>query len=168
MKNLIIYYSRNHENYLNGQIKNLEIGNTEIAANIIKELVKSDLFKIEQENEYSPNYSECIQQAKDDQLKNARPKLKSYPDNIDEYDNIYLGYPNYWSTMPMAVFTLLENIDFSNKTIHPFCTHEGGGMGKSMDDIKKTCPKALLKQGLAIHGADVKNSTETIKKWLEK
>lgn len=165
-KKLVAFYSRADENYVNGSIKNLEIGNTELAAGIIKELTGANVFKIEQQKSYSKNYNECIAQAQADQRRNARPELKSYPESIEEYDVIYLGFPNYWSTMPMAVFTFLEHFDFSGKTIKPFCTHEGSGLGRSISDIKKLCPTANIEKGLAIHGGSVERSGKDIKKWI--
>ena len=166
-KVLVAFYSRANENYVNGQIKNLKVGNTEIAANEIANLTNADMFKIEQVNPYSDNYNECISQAQDDQRKNARPELKKYPERIDEYDVIYLGYPNYWSTMPMAVFTFLEHFDFGNKIIKPFCTPEGSGMGSSINDIKKLCPNAKVEKGLAIHGGSVERSQKDIENWVK-
>ncbi|MGN0573286.1 MAG: flavodoxin [Acutalibacteraceae bacterium] len=165
-KELIAFYSRADENYVNGLIKTLQVGNTEIAAGIIKELTGADLFKIEQTEPYSRSYNECIAQAQADQRQNARPKLKNLPESIDEYDVIYLGYPNYWSTMPMAVFTFLEHFDFSGKTINPFCTHEGSGLGSSVSDIKKLCPDAKVEKGIAIHGGRVKQAKNDIAKWI--
>lgn len=165
-KKLVAFYSRADENYVNGLIKNLDVGNTEVAAGIIKELTGADIFKIEQQKSYSKNYNECIAQAQADQQRDARPELKSYPESIDEYDVIYLGYPNYWSTMPMAVFTFLEHFDFGGKTIKPFCTHEGSGMGNSVGDIKKLCPTANVEKGLAIHGGSVKRAEKDIEKWI--
>lgn len=165
-KKLIAFYSRADENYVNGMIKKLEIGNTEVAAGIIHELTGADMFKIEQLNPYSKIYNECIAEAQEDQRRNARPELKSYPESIEGYDVIYLGYPNYWSTMPMAVFTFLEHFDFSGKTIKPFCTHEGSGLGGSVKDIKKLCPTAKIEAGLAIHGGSVKRAKEDIKRWI--
>lgn len=165
-KTLVAFYSRADENYVNGLIKTLEVGNTEIAANIISELTGADMFKIEQENAYAKDYNTCIAQAQDDQRKNARPKLKQYPKNLDEYDTIYLGFPNYWSTMPMAVFTFLEHFDFSDKRIKPFCTHEGSGMGSSVNDIKKLCPTAKIEKGLAIRGGSVSRSKTQIEQWI--
>lgn len=166
MKKLIAFYSRADENYVNGLIKTLKVGNTEIAAGIIKELTGADLFKIEQVKPYSKDYNECMAQAQDDQRQNARPDLKNYPKTLDEYDIIYLGYPNYWSAMPMAVFTFLEHFDFGGKIIKPFCTHEGSGMGSSINDIKKLCPGATVEKGLAIHGGSVERSREDIEKWI--
>lgn len=165
-KKLIAFYSRADENYVNGQIKKLDIGNTEVAAGIIKELTDADLFKMEQVQAYSKDYNECIAQAQADQKRNARPELKDYPKSIEEYDEIYLGFPNYWSTMPMAVFTFLEHFDFSGKTIHPFCTHEGSGMGSSEKDIKRLCPNAKVEKGLAIQGGSVERSRNEIEKWI--
>lgn len=163
---LVVFYSRAGENYVNGQIKNLETGNTQIAADMIKKLTGADIFKIEQEKEYSYNYSECTSQAREDQRNNARPKLKNWLESIDRYDVIYLCYPNYWSTMPMAVFTFLEHFDFSNKTIKPLCTHEGSGMGSSVLDIKKLCPTANVEKGLAVYGSSVLKSEKEIKQWI--
>ncbi len=163
---LIAFYSRADENYVNGLIKTLDIGNTEVAAGIIKELTGADWFKIEQLEPYARDYNECIAQAQADQRQNARPELKNRLETLDEYDVIYLGYPNYWSTMPMAVFTFLEHLDFSGKTIKPFCTHEGSGLGSSINDIKKLCPAAKIEKGLAIHGGSVKRSRKAIEKWI--
>lgn len=163
---LIAFYSRADENYVNGMIKTLEVGNTEVVAGIIKELTGADLFKIEQLKPYSKNYNECIAQAQDDQRQNARPKLKNYPKTLDGYDVIYLGFPNYWSTMPMAVFTFLEHFDFSEKKIKPFCTHEGSGMGNSVNDIIKLCPAADVEKGIAIQGGIAERSKKDIEKWI--
>lgn len=165
-KKLIAFYSRADENYVNGQLKQLEIGNTEVAAGMIKELTDADMFKMEQVQAYSKDYNECIAQAQADQKRDARPELKNYPESMEEYDEIYLGFPNYWSTMPMAVFTFLEHFDFTGKTIHPFCTHEGSGMGSSERDIKRLCPGAKVEKGLAIHGGSVERSRNEIEKWI--
>lgn len=165
-KELIAFYSRADENYVNGQMKMLDVGNTEVAAGIIKDLNGADTFKIEQAKPYSKGYNDCINEAKADQQRGARPELTNYPESIEGYDVIYLGFPNYWGTMPMAVFTFLEHFDFSGKTIKPFCTHEGSGMGSSVADIKRLCPAAKVESGLAIHGGSVKKSADAIKKWV--
>lgn len=163
---LVAFYSRADENYFSGMIKNLDIGNTEIAANIIKELTGADIFKIEQTQPYSQNYNECIAQAQADQKRDARPELKKYPETLDNYSVIYIGFPNYWGTMPMAVFTFLERFDLSGKIIKPFCTHEGSGLGSSINDIKKLCPKAEVERGIAIRGGNAERSKADIEKWI--
>lgn len=163
---LIAFYSRADENYVNGMLKRLDIGNTERAAGMIRELTGGELFKIEQIKEYSKDYNECIAQAQEDQKQNARPELKYYPETLENYDVIYLGYPNYWGTMPMAVFTFLEHFDLKGKTIRPFCTHEGSEMGSSIADIQKLCPGANVEEGLAIHGGSVQNAGKDIENWI--
>ena len=163
---LVAFYSRADENYVNGMIKTLEIGNTEIAAGMIQELTGADLFKIEQVKSYAKDYNECIAQAQADQQRDARPALKGYPETLDGYDVIYLGYPNYWSTMPMAVFTFLEHYQWEGNTIKPICTHEGSGMGSSVRDIKSLCPDVKVEKGLAIRGGNVRQAKEEIENWI--
>lgn len=167
MSQLIVYFSRAGENYVNGMIKKLSVGNTEAAAKLIQSKTGADMFRLVPLVSYSEDYNECIEQAKGDQRRRARPELTAYPDSIDQYDTIYLGYPNYWGTMPMCVFTFLEHFDFSGKTIRPFCTHEGSGLGSSVGDIKKLCPNAKVETGLAIHGAKADKSGSDIDKWLK-
>ena len=167
-KTLIAFFSRADENYFGGAMRYVKVGNTEIVCNIIKELIPADVFKIEMKNPYSPVYMTCIDQAKKDLKENARPELVSYLDNIDKYDTIMLGYPNYWGTMPMAVVTFLERYDFTGKTILPLCTNEGSGMGSSERDIKKYAQGAEVKKGLPIAGSSAANSKESVKQWLSK
>lgn len=166
VKSIVIYFSRAGYNYVNGQIKKLTIGNVEIIANKIAKLTNSDTFKIEQVYPYSKDYSECIDEAKNDQRNDARPELKNYPQNLEKYDVIYLGYPNYWGTMPMPVFTLLEKAKLTNKIIKPFCSHEGSGLGRSKEDIKKLCPEAKVEKAIAIHGANY--IEEELENWIIK
>lgn len=166
MASLIAYFSRKDENYVNGMIRTLVVGNTEVAADMIHQLTGATLFKIEPIQEYAKSYNECIAQAQADQRRDARPELKQYPESLDAYDTVYLGFPNYWGSMPMAVYTFLEHFNFSGKTIRPFCTHEGSGMGKSEADIKRLCPGAAVEKGLAIHGGSVKSAGPAIQKWL--
>lgn len=166
MSELVVYFSRKGNNYVNGAIRNLSVGNTEVAAGMIAEITGVDQFEIEPLVPYSNDYNECINEAQADLRRGARPDLKNYLDSIDKYDTIYLGYPNYWGTMPMHVFTFLEKYDFTGKTIKPFCTHEGSGMGGSEKDIKKYCPGATVEKGLSIHGADVNSAKKAIEKWI--
>ena len=166
-KTLIAFFSRADENYFGGAMRYVKVGNTEIVANIIKDLVPADSFKIEMKNPYSPVYMTCIEEAKKDLRAKARPELVSVPESIDEYDTVILAYPNYWGTMPMAVYTFLENFDFSGKTILPLCTNEGSGMGSSEREIKKTCPGANVKKGLPITGSAAASSKSSVERWLK-
>jgi flavodoxin len=164
---LVAYFSRADKNYCAGKIVDLKVGNTQKAVNIIDGIINADLFKIDPVKKYSPDYNICIQEAKDDKNADIRPKLKEYPQSMDEYDNIILCYPNYWGTLPMPVWTFLEHFDFSSKTIFPLCTNEGSGMGNSEADIRKLCPGAKLKKGLPLFGSMVDKSQDEIKNWLE-
>lgn len=166
MKQLIAYFSRADENYVNGKIAVLTQGNTQVVATFIHSITKADLFEIVPQEEYAKTYNECIAQAQQDLKTNARPKLKTVPESIDAFDEIYLGFPNYWGTMPMAVWTFLEQFNFDNKIIKPFCTHEGSGMGNSIADIKKLCKGAKIQPGLAIFGGSVQDAAAQVKQWL--
>jgi flavodoxin len=166
-KSLIAYFSRKGNNYVGGSIVNLPVGNTEVIAKKIQGLTGSDLCQIETVKSYPADYTETTNDAKEEKNKNARPELTATVDAMDSYDVIYLGYPNWWGTMPMAVFTFLESYDFSGKTLIPYCTHEGSGMGNSERDIKKLCPKAKVLPGLAIIGGSVGRADKDVTNWLK-
>ena len=165
-KTLIAFFSRADENYFGGAMRYVKVGNTEIVVNDMKKMIPADTFKIEMKEPYSPVYMTCIEEAKKDLRAKARPELVSMPDSIDEYDTVILAYPNYWGTMPMAVYTFLEQFDFSGKNIMPLCTNEGSGMGSSEREIKKTCPGAEVKKGLSITGSEAANASGSVKRWL--
>ena len=167
-KILIAYYSRKGQNYVNGSIKNLAKGNTEIVAEFIQKAVGGDMFEIDTVKNYPVDYTECTEVAKVELRQKARPELKKYLPNIDDYDVIFLGGPCWWSYYPLAVMTFLERYDFGGKKIIPFMTHEGSGMGSSVGQIKKACPNSTVAQGLAIHGADAKNSESQVAGWAKK
>lgn len=166
MKKLIAFYSRAGENYFGGQYRTIAIGNTEKVANRIAEATGAELFEIRQKVPYATDYQTCIRQAKEDQRAKVRPELEALPESLDSYDEIYLGYPNYWGDLPMAVYSFLEAFDWTGKTIHPFCTHEGSGLSGTERKIACTCKGARVTEGLAICGSDVDTSAEKIQAWL--
>ncbi|MBR1552054.1 MAG: flavodoxin [Muribaculaceae bacterium] len=158
-KILIAYYSRRGENYVNGAIKNLALGNTEVVAAKIKALLpQADVFQIDTTYEYSKSYMTCIEEAKKELREKARPEVKNPLPGIEQYDTIILGYSNWWGTMPMVCYTFLESYDFTGKTIIPFCTNEGSGMGSSVRFIKQLCPSATVLSGISIHGAEAQQA----------
>lgn len=165
-KTLIAYYSRKGENYWNGSIKNLSKGNTEIVAEMISDITGGKLFEVDTVKSYAKNYYECIDEAKIELINNARPEIKEYLSDIREYDTIFVGYPNWWGTMPMAMFTFLENYDLSDKRIIPFCTNEGSGMGSSERDLNKICKGADVEKGLSIHGSEAAQSRAKVEAWV--
>lgn len=166
MAALIAFYSRAGENYFGGAYRRISVGNTERAAEMLADLTGGELYKIEQAEPYSDNYQQCIAEAQQDLRAKARPAVLDLPDDLDAYDEIYLGYPNYWGTIPMAVYTFLEHYDFTGKTIHPFCTHEGSGLSRTVQDIQKAAPGAAVTQGLAIHGSHVAEVKSALAQWI--
>ena len=153
-KTLIAFYSRAGQNYVNGDIVDLAVGNTEVVARKIQHLLQdADLFKIDTVKEYPVDYMRTTEVAKEELRRDVRPELTAEVGDMAQYDTIILGYPNWWGTMPMAVLTFLESYDFARKTIIPFCTHEGSGMGHSVSDIKQACPGAKVLDGTPIHGS---------------
>ena len=115
MKELILYFSRADENYFGGSLKYIEKGNTEVVAEKAAALTGADLFKVEPVKPYSADYNTCIEQAKKDMQSGVRPKVVEMPENMAEYDLVTVMYPNYWGTMPMHMFTVLEKINFEGK-----------------------------------------------------
>lgn len=166
MAKLVAFYSRADENYFGGAMRYIEVGNTEKIAKMIADATGADLFHIKQKVPYAADYNTCIAQAKKDLQENARPELVNYLENIDNYDEIYIGFPNYWGTMPMAVFTFLEQFDWSGKKIYPFVTHEGSGFGNSESDLEKVCKGASIQKGLAVQGSMVDQAKSKVKSWI--
>jgi flavodoxin len=167
-KSLVAYFSRKGENYVSGAITDLPVGNTEVVARMIQKATSSDSFRIEAVNPYPEDYHQTTEAAQQEKRANARPELTAHVENMDAYDVIFLGYPNWYGTMPMSVFTFLEEYDFAGKTIIPFCTHEGSGMGSSEQDIARICPQARLLEGLAVHGAYAGSAQSDVENWLRK
>lgn len=166
-KSLVAYYSRKGNNYVGGNIVNLPVGNTEVIAKKIQALTGADLFEIRTIQDYPVDYTETTEVAKDELRKGLRPQIVGTLGDVSTYDVLFLGYPNWWGTMPMSVFTFLEGYDFSGKTIIPFCTHEGSGMGKSERDIQNICPSANVLAGLAIVGSQVNQADKALAAWLK-
>lgn len=165
---LVAYFSRAGNNYVGGGIVNLPVGNTEVVAKMIQEMTKGDLFHIEPLKAYPDDYHETVDVSRQELRDNARPKLASHLKDIASYDVIFLGYPNWCGTMPMPVFTFLEEYDLAGKKIVPFCTHEGSGLGQSIMDIKKLCPLSTITNGLAVRGSNVKSAQNEVSEWLHK
>lgn len=152
-KPLVVYYS--------------ESGNTKKVADMIHNKVGGDIIRIEAATPYPDNYDALTRQAKKEQTQNARPAIKTKIPNIDEYDVIFLGYPNWWSSMPMPVFTFIEQNKLDGRTIAPFTTHGGGGLGHSIEDLKKECPKSKILKPLAVPGNRASGAAADVEKWLE-
>ena len=167
MSNLVIYFSRSGENYFGGNLKNIEKGNTEVIAEYIQNFCDAELFKVEALNDYPYDYMECIDIAKKEMENDERPQIKESLSDISAYDTIFIGFPNWWGTLPMPMFTQLEQLDFTGKVVKPFVTHEGSGFGSSLKDLDKLCKGAEIKKGLSIPGANVYDSENIVKSWID-
>lgn len=165
-KSIVIYFSHIGENYMSDGIRNIEKGNTEIIAEMIQDITNADLFKVEPIEEYPYNYNECCDIAKKELQNRERPKIKKTLESIEKYEVIYIGYPIWWGTMPMPLFTCLEGLNFENKIVKPFATHEGSRMGSSEKDIKAICKGADVLEGLAIQGSTVNSAKIKVEDWI--
>ena len=159
-KALVVYYSRTGENYAVG---NIAEGNTAIVAKMIAA-------KIRTVKAYAASYDVCIEEAKKELRDDARPAIVGDVENFDEYDTVYVGYPIWWGVPPMCVFTFFEKHDWTGKTVKPFCTHEGSGLGGSVRAIRKALPAATVTDGLAIQGQTAQNdrpaAQSAVDRWL--
>ena len=167
-KTLIAFFSRRGQNYVDGGIRNLAKGNNEVIVEKIKaQRPDADVFRIDTVRKYSPDYMVCIEEAKEELRAKARPELTAKVENMEQYDTVILGYPNWWGLPPMAVLTFLESYDFAGKKIVPFCSHEGSGLGGSLRQIKMSVPDADITAGVAIHGAAASHCDREVKLILE-
>lgn len=144
-------------------------GHTRTIANQVHDQGGGDIFEIVPVNPYPNDYNTLVNQAKKEQNSNYRPELKTKVENIESYNIIFVGSPCWWGTIAPPVETFLTQYDFSGKTIIPFDTHEGSGLGNCAQDIKKLCPKAnVVEDGLAVRDSDVNNAKSTVSDWLKK
>ena len=141
-------------------------GNTEGIAEEIQSQTGADIFEITMVNPYSSDYNTVLDEAQRDQNAQARPELANHIDNMDEYDIVMIGYPNWWASIPMPVASFLEEYDFSGKTILPFCSHGGGRFGQSLTAIAKLAPNAAMGEALSIHYSGGSELSGDVSEWL--
>lgn len=167
-KILVAFFSRAGENYAVGHI---EKGNTHIIAEMIASETDGDLFHIEPLTPYPDDYTECTEVAKQELNVKARPAIKG-DIKVEDYDIIFIGYPNWWGDMPMPVYTFIEKHSWQGKTVIPFCTHEGSGLSGTENKLKAACKGATVLKGLAVRGATAQNAQaqakESVNNWLGK
>jgi len=142
--------------------------NTKALAEHIQSLVGGDIFQVVTKNPYPEGYRATTRVARAELNNDERPELAATisPEDMEKYDVIFLGYPNWWGTMPMAMFTFLEQYDLSGKTIVPFCTHGGGGFGRGPTDIANLCPGADILQVFSVNGSSVSHAQNDVADWL--
>lgn len=156
-KILVVFFSHTGENY---GVGNISEGNTHIIAKLITEVTDGTLFEIEPEKEYPHgSYDAVVEIAKQEKARKARPAIKGDV-KVEDYDVIFIGYPNWWGDMPMPVYTFLEKHDWAGKTVVPFCTHEGSGLSSTERYIAETCKGATVAKGLAVRGETAQNNRD--------
>lgn len=144
------------------------LGNMQYMAMTIQEAIGGELFRIETTEEYPLEHETLVNQAKEEQNEDARPELATHIENVEQYNIIFLGYPNWWGDMPQPLYTFLEEYDFSGKTIIPFNSHGGSGFSNTIEEIKKLQPNATVKDdGLSISRNDVADSEQEITDWAK-
>lgn len=142
-------------------------GNTGLAAHWISDAAGGDLFSIQTEEKYPGDYDDTVDQGQEEQSENARPKLSSHVDHMDQYDVVFLGYPNWWGDMPMAVYSFLDEYNLSGKTVIPFVTSGGSGFSDTVSAIKEEEPDADVQEGLELSDSETADSEDEVKSWVE-
>ena len=163
-KVLIVFFSHAGENYAVGNIK---VGNTKLVADEIQKVTGGDEFEIVAERNYDMPYASLTKLAKEEQERNEKPAFKGEVKDIDQYSTVFIGGPVWWGTYPQVMFSFFDKYDLNGKTIIPFTTHEGSGLGSVVEDLKKLYPNATFKEAFSIYGHETRNDLSKVSKWMK-
>lgn len=167
-KNLVVYFSMpDNVDDSTVVIDGETLGNTQYMAYVIQETIGADIFRIEPETPYPTDHDKLVDLAKEEQNDNARPKIKNMIENFDTYENIFVGYPNWWGDMPMILYSFFDEYDFSGKTIIPFNTHGGSGFSSTISTIKELELNATILDGKSISRNDIEGAEQEIIDWVK-
>ena len=164
-KVLIVFFSHAGENYAVGNIK---VGNTKLVADEIQKVTGGDEFEIAADKNYDLPYNDLVNVAKEETEKGEKPSFKGEIKNIDDYDPVFIGGPIWWGTYPRVMFTFFDKYDLNGKTIIPFSTHEGSGLGSVVEDLKTLYPNATFKEAFSIYGTETRKDLTNVDKWLKR
>ncbi len=167
-KVLLAYFSRAGENYYYGDRIDLEVGNTEIVANIIASTIGTDVYRIEAADPYPHAYQPTVERNKREQVDDARPAIAGRLPTASNYDTILLGSPIWNVRPPMIMRTFIDNVDLRGKTVQPFVTYAVSGMGNTIDDYTRACPDASIEEGLAVRGERAQDAGTEVREWLQR
>lgn len=165
---LLAYFSRAGENYYYGDRIHLEVGNTEVLAGMIRELIGCDVHRIEAADPYPEDYEETVARNSREQSQNARPAIANPLPNLTQYDTVLLASGIWSNRAPMIMTTFTEGLDFAGKTIHPVTTFAVSGLGSTARDYTTSCPGATVGEGLAVRGEEVKEANADVEAWLRR
>ncbi|MBR1809357.1 MAG: NAD(P)H-dependent oxidoreductase [Paludibacteraceae bacterium] len=163
-KALVVFFSHAGENY---SVGNIAVGNTKIVADYISELTGADQFEIVTHKYDGMSYKRVCDVAQDEQIADERPAFEGEIENIDQYDVVFVGGPVWWGTWPQVMFTFFDRYNLSGKTVYPFTTHEGSGLGSCVQDLRSNCPHADVQKGFSIYGHEVRSGKAKVEKWLQ-
>ena len=167
MKSLIAFYSRTGGNSMNGEIKNIKKGNTEIVAETLQELTGGEVYRIYPREEYPQDYEQCVLRAQKESEQNIHPTIKNPLSSISDYDVIYVGFPLWFRSYPRIIATFFDCFDFTGKIIKPFCTNEEGSFGIAELEMRTTLKDATVKDGISFHGFELDDVKSRLEKWIE-
>ena len=164
-KVLIVFFSHAGENY---NVGNIKVGNTKLVADEIQKVTGGDEFEIVANKNYDLPYNDLVNVAKEETEKGEKPSFKGEVKNIDDYDTVFIGGPIWWGTYPRVMFTFFDKYDLNGKTIIPFSTHEGSGLGSVVEDLKTLYPNATFKEAFSIYGTETRKDLSKVDKWLKR
>lgn len=164
-KVLIVFFSHAGENY---NVGNIKVGNTKLVADEIQKVTGGDEFEIVANKNYDLPYNDLVNVVKEETEKGEKPSFKGEVKNIDDYDTVFIGGPIWWGTYPRVMFTFFDKYDLNGKTIIPFSTHEGSGLGSVVEDLKTLYPNATFKEAFSIYGTETRKDLSKVDKWLKR
>jgi flavodoxin len=165
---LLAYYSRAGENYYFGGRKTLQVGNTEVLAGMIAQLITCDVYRIEAADPYSDDYDATVDRNVREQNENARPRIANPRTSISDYDTVLVGSPIWNNRAPMIMSTFVESLDFSGKTLYPFVTYAVSGLGSTDRDYAASARRATIGEDLAVRGEEVQSARFQAEEWLSR
>ena len=164
MNKIVIFFSHAGDNY---NVGNIEVGNTKIVADYISDITGADQFELVIHKYDGMVYKPLCDLAKVEQQNGELPEFEGKLENLDQYTTVFIGGPVWWGTYPQVMFTFFKQYDLSGKTIIPFTTHEGSGLGRCVEDVKAAYPNATVTDGFEMYGHDVRQGRATVEQWLK-
>jgi flavodoxin len=166
-KTLVVFYSRADENYADGGTEVLEVGHTKVMAGYIAEALNADAYEIVPQAAYPFSYDECCDQASAELADDVRPEIIGEMPDVSGYDTVFIGCPIWWGDEPMIIRTFVEGVDLSGKTIVPFTTHGGSGLGRVPSNLQAAIPNARFIEGHAVTGTSVDDARDEVTSWAK-
>ena len=163
-KTLVVFFSHAGDNY---SVGNIEVGNTKIVAGYIAEMTGADQFEIVTHKYDGMSYKPLCDLAKEEQQRGELPEFEGAPEDLGQYVTIFIGGPVWWGTYPQVMFTFFSKYDLNGKTVIPFTTHEGSGLGRCAEDIKQAYPQAKVTGAFSLYGHEVRSSKKKAETWLK-